>query len=112
MIEKVILNYLSSELTNIPVYMEHPENTEPPYIVLEKTGSNKKDFIKSAKIAVQSYGNTLFEAATLNETVKEKMDALISVQSVSASDLDTDYNFTDTRAKEYRYQAIYDITYY
>ena len=60
---------------------------------------------------MQSYGPSLFEAAELNERVKAAMDDLIQLPDIISSDLDSDYNFTDTSTKRYRYQAVYDIIY-
>lgn len=40
------------------------------------------------------------------------MDAAATCPEISGVKLDRDYNFTDTTTREYRYQAIYDLTYY
>ena len=34
------------------------------------------------------------------------------VASISAVRFDSDYNFTDTDTKHYRYQAVFEITHY
>ena len=39
------------------------------------------------------------------------MDAIIIRPDISASKLNSDYNFTDAATKQYRYQAIYDLYY-
>ena len=39
------------------------------------------------------------------------MDNIISLDSISKSKLNSDYNFTDTTKKQYRYQAVYDLVY-
>ena len=111
MIEKTILDYLSSELS-VPVYMERPENDEGEYVLIEKTSSRRENYISSATIALQSFGNTLYRAAELNEEVKTAMDGIITLNEISSSRLNSDYNFTDTTKKRYRYQAVYDITHY
>ena len=54
----------------------------------------------------------MYEAAVLNERVKKAMDDIAVLSNVSKSELNSDYNFTDTTKKEYRYQAVYDITYF
>lgn len=113
MIEKKVLDYLDSEL-DVPVWMEIPEGESLPdrYILLEKTGSSTGDHIRTSTIAIQSYGESLVAAAVLNEQVKKAMDGLISLEAVCRSRLNSDYNFTDTTKKKYRYQAVYDITHY
>ena len=110
MIEKVVLDFLSENL-RVPVTMEKPEIELDEYVLIEKTGSSESDFVKSATIAIQSYSTTLYKAAVLNEEVKGAMYNLLSVPMISKAKLNTDYNFTDTTTKRYRYQAIYDITY-
>ena len=110
MIETIVLDYLSSVLPE-PCSLEVPERPPARFVVLEKTGSIRKNFIDTASFAVQSYGPSLFEAAELNERVKAAMDDLILLPDIISSKLDSDYNFTDTATKKYRYQAVYNITY-
>ena len=111
MIETVVLGYLNQNLS-VPVYMERPETDVGEYVVIEKLGSGMTDRIYQATIALQSFGNTLFRAAEINEEVKAAMDNLIELPEVSRSHLNSDYNYTDTSKKRYRYQAVYDITHY
>ena len=108
MIETIVLDYLSSVLPE-PCSLEVPERPPERFVVLEKTVSSRKNFIDTASFAVQSYGPSLFEAAELNERVKAAMD--IQLPDIFSSKLDSDYNFTDTATKKYRYQAVYNITY-
>ena len=111
MIEETILNYLSSAL-EVPAGMEVP--AEPPgrFVVVEKIGSSRTDHICSAVIAVQSFAESLLEAARLNERVKEAMEGLDELDEIAAVRLNTDCNFTDPSTKRYRYQAVFDITHY
>lgn len=112
MIEKTIFDYLTTELAPVPVYMELPRHKPGTCVVIEKTGSGRGNHINSATIAVQSYAPSMLAAAQLNETVKTAMDAAVQLPDVSASRLNSDYNYTDTTTKEYRYQAVYDVTHY
>ena len=109
MIEKTILDYLSEGLA-VPVYLELPPEPPARCVVLEKTGSGKSNFIYSATVAIQSYAESLFLAASLNEEVKALMDNAAVLTDVTSARLNSDYNFTDTATKRYRYQAVYDIT--
>lgn len=110
MIEKVILDYLNGTLS-VPVHMEAPENKPEKYVILEKTGSGNDDFIENATFAIKSHAATLEEAAELNEAVKSAMDNIIVLNQISKCKLNSDYNFTDTSKKGYRYQAVYDVFY-
>src|SRR5690625_4418421 len=111
MIELIILNHLNSKLTE-SVHLEKPSSQTENYVVFEKTSSGKSNHLPTATFAFQSYGKSLYEAASLNERVKNAVESLIELNEIRGLDLNSDYNFTDTSTKEYRYQAVYDIRYY
>ena len=110
MIEKIIYDYLKSKLT-IPVCMEMPEKPSIPMILIEKTAGGMDDHVYEATIAIQSYGKTLYKSAEINEMVKNTMLDAIELDKVSEVKINSDYNFTDTERKLYRYQAVFDIKY-
>lgn len=112
MIENTVRKYLLEKLSPIPVYMEKPESKPAKYVLIEKTGSGIENHIKSATLAIQSIAGRLIEAGELNEQVNYAMEQIITLPNISRAKLDTDYNFTNTATKEYRYQAVYDLTYY
>lgn len=116
MIEKTVLDYLNTA-GNLPsgveAYMEVPEDTPERFITIEKTGGGIRDHICTATLAVQAYGSSLYEAAALNETVKALLSALADVSDdVGSCTLNSDYNFTDTSTKRYRYQSVWNIVHY
>lgn len=111
MIEKKVLGWLDTQLS-VPVYMERPLDVPESYVLLEKTGSSMENWIYSVTIAVQSYAPTLLGAAELNELVKAAMLNMIELGDVSSVKLNSDYNYTDTATKSYRYQAVFDIVAY
>ena len=111
MIEKIVMDWLDSELTE-PCRCEKPDNPPERYVLVEKTGSGEDNHVDSAVIAVQSYAESLYEAAALNMRVKAAMERIVTLGSIARCSLNSDYNFTDTTKKGYRYQAVYNITYY
>ena len=111
MIELVILNHLKEGL-DVPVFMEKPTNAPSEYVLFEKTGGGRNETMPSATFAFQSYSTSLFKAAVLNEAVKNEVDHLVLLDEIRGITLNTDYNFTDTTTKQYRYQAVYDIKHY
>ena len=114
MIEKIVLDYLNTKLqqSGIKAYMEKPESPPSKYVLVEKTGGGENDYIETAMIAVQSYADTLYEAASLNEMVKGFMrEITVPNTCITKAVLNTDYNFTDPTKKQYRYQAVYDLYY-
>ena len=82
------------------------------YVLVEKTGSGKENHIFDATIVVQSFSGTMYHAAMLNEKVKAAMENIVVLDDITRCDLNTDYNYTDTSRKKYRYQAVFDITHY
>lgn len=111
MIEKIVYDYLNTAI-DVPVFMEIPENEPIEFVVIEKTGSSRANLMDKATLAVQSYSNSLYNAAVLNELVKSKMFDSVSVDQITSCKLNSDYNTTDTQFKRYRYQAVFDIAYY
>lgn len=112
MIEKVVFDYLKSELTPVPVYMEIPSNPPTDFALIEKTGSSQSELLYTSTIAIQSYSDTLFRSVELNELVKTVMSGLTEDIHVTCCRLDGDYNFTDPTTKKYRYQAVFKVSHY
>jgi len=110
MIEVIILNHLKNKL-NVPVHLEKQTNALP-YVLFERTSGSKSNHLPSATFAFQSYADSLYNSALLNEQVKNAVESLIELDEIRGIDLNSDYNFTDTATKQYRYQAVYDIRYY
>lgn len=111
LIEQIVCDHLISQ--GIAAYTEKPPGgLAPPYVVIERTGGGETEHLRRATMAVQSCGATLFSAAGLNEVVKDAMAILPARPEVAACRMSGDYNFTDPETGRYRYQAIYDITYY
>lgn len=112
MIAKDLLDFLNSDETlNTPAYMEVPKALTD-FILLDQTGTSTTNHIKTTTIAVQSYGKTLWDAMQLNEKVKDAMQQFVWQDNVARVELETDYNFTNTETKQYRWQAVFQITHY
>lgn len=111
MIEIIILNHLKDKLT-IPVRLEKPEPVPTEYVLFEKTGSSRNNHLVASTFAFQSYSDSMYGSSLLNQEVKKAVDSLIENDDIASVKLNTDYNFTDTTTKKYRYQAVYDIKHY
>jgi len=111
MIEIIVYNYLNENLP-VPVYTEKPSNAPKRFVLIDKIGSSKENHLKSSTIAFQSYAESKYQAAFLNEQVKEAIENMIVLDEIAGVSLNSDYNFTDTTTKEYRYQAVFDINHY
>lgn len=113
MIEATLIDFLKGKTAaGANVFAEVPKNPPSTYIVIEKTGSATVNRITTATMVVRSYASTLLDAAALNERVKVVMDQMPELDDISSCDLNSDYNFTDPTSKQYRYQAVFQITHY
>jgi hypothetical protein len=109
-IEQTIIEYLSSALT-VPVYAEIPADPPDAFVLVEKTGGQTQNHLKSATLAVQSYSGTLYGAATLSASVCDALNRATELNAISHIETN-DYNYTDTQSKRYRYQAVVDCVYF
>lgn len=110
MIEETVLKHLKKSL-GAPVRLEEEEGEEQ-YILIERTGGSEANYIKHATLAIQSFSTSLYSAAKMNEEVKEAMKRIAERNDVCRCELNSDYNYTDTKRKKYRYQAVFNIAYY
>ena len=115
-IEKVVRDYLIRK--NIPgigshVYAEVPITHDFDYILIEKTGSGTDNMIYKPTIVIQSIATLdhgLYRAMEINEAVKAAMETIRDEEgSLFSCRLSSDYNYTKTGSKEYRYQAVYTL---
>ncbi len=110
MIEKIVLDYLKSKSIN--AYMERNNGIKGDFVLIEKTGGGEENHIKNSTLAIQSFSDSLYNTALLNEKIKELMKQIIELDEVSKCSLNSDYNYTIPNTKEYRYQAIFDLVHY
>ena len=109
MIEEIVFNYLKNKL-NVPVTFENINEVE--YVLIGKSGSSRFDFTNTATFFIQSYSSSKYIASLLNEKVKDVMYDLIELDEITSLHLNSDYDYTDTTIKKYRYQAVFDIGYF
>lgn len=110
MIEITVRQHLLAAL-DVPVVFEVPEQRPAKFIVLQKLGGGRENFLRRASVAVQSQADTLFGAAELHERAMAAMDTLPERDGIHGLHIMGDADFTDPDDKQYRYQAIYDIYY-
>lgn len=112
MIEVEIVKYLiSKKIADGQVYAEVPTEKPERYVVIQKTASGLEDGLNSAMVAVQSISqDSLLDAMTLNESVKQAMLSMAEENDdIYSCKLNSDYNYTDTETKKYRYQAVFNL---
>lgn len=111
MIEEVIIDYLNSTLS-IPVYSERPDESPDRFVLAEKIGSRNRNKLEESTFAFQSYAPSMYKAAKLNQDLIVAVNNMIRLENIVSVSRNSDYNFTDTTTKEYRYQAVFDIAHY
>lgn len=115
-IEKEVRDYLlTKNITGVGdrVYMELPGDGSEgdEYLLIQKTGNAYQDFLESPVIVIQSISKkSKYTAAFINELVKGAMFTFRDhVKNVFGCTLNTDYDFTNTQTKEYRYQSVWNM---
>lgn len=111
MIDVILKTYLETVL-DAPVYMEIPARKPNEFYILERMGGSEENFIKSSQFVIQSYAETLYRAAVMDEEAIAAMANAVTVEDVISTSLNSHYNYTDTASKQYRYQALFDIQHY
>ena len=111
MIEAIIRTYMLQTLGGIPVYNVVPKAVPKRYYVVEKTGGGMKNRVRTALITVQSYADSMAEAASMNE---DAINVLIDndVEEIASVRLNSDYNYSNPTTKQFRYQAVFDVVHY
>lgn len=106
--EKVLFDYLDNSLmVNVPIKTETPEDPPEKYVIFERTGSRStEERLGAVTFSVKSIAPTLYETVTLNENVKEALRRMPEITEVYGVEIQSDYNSTDTRMKQYRYTTI------
>lgn len=112
MIEATVRDYLAQKLNNVPVYLDIPADPPARFVSLEKTGSSRTNQVDTATFAIQSWDGRKYSASVLNQRVKEAMYDIVELDAIGAVRLSSDYDWTDTEKKHYRYQAVFSLTYY
>lgn len=110
-IEELIVQHLNDNLS-VPAYGEVPHNPPESYVVIERTGGGMSNRIRSAMITVDVYAQSMTAVQELNEQMLEAMDGLVEYNMVASCRLNTNYNDSDTRTKEHKYGALFDLVYY
>lgn len=110
-IEEYIVQYLSQQL-EIPVSGDVPSPRPASFVTVERTGGSEENLIPSATVAVQAWAPSRDTASLLCAQVEAAMAGITARPEISACNLNSSYNFTDTTLKTYRYQAIFELVYF
>lgn len=109
---ELLVKQLIEQKASVPVFLERQVNEPAEFFLIEKIGSSKTNHLESSTFAIQSYAQSLYQAARLNTEIKNIIESMIENHNIVSINLNSDYNYTDTETKKYRYQAVYEIKHY
>lgn len=109
--EKTLYDFLT-DILDVPVYLDNPSHDDS-YVTIELTGRTKENRVETGIFAIQTHATRRLVASQLADTVDAAMEDLLELDDISRVEKNSGfYNFTDTTTKEYRYQAIFEITFF
>lgn len=109
LIEPIILEYLKDELEMTDVYLEIPTPIPDSFVTIELKDRKVTNHIEAITLELMSYAPSMYEAASLDEKVRDAMDCAIELDEVMSSKCGGGNNSTDTANKKYRYRSYYNL---
>lgn len=106
--EQVLFDYLTRKLQlQAEVCTQVPEDPPEKYVVFARTSSQSdEEQLGAVTMVVKSIAPTLYGAVTLNESVKQALREMPETTEVYGVRIQSDYNSTDTRMKQFRYTTV------
>lgn len=109
-IELIIIQWLNENGHQAFADVPNPKPTE--FVTVEKTGGGIRNVrIGSARVAVQCWSTSRYNAARLADTVISQLDALLAMPHVRYATVNSLFNFPDADGKKARYQIVLDVCY-
>ena len=110
LIEQRVLEYLQDELSMNDIYTEIPRNRPEMFVELRVTDRGMSNRINEVTIELSSYAPTKYEAAALDELVRNAMDSIIQLDDISCRFGGGNDN-PDTELKIPRYRCYFNLFY-
>lgn len=109
MIEVRVKTYLETALEGVSVWLETPKDISGKFVVIQLVDRDEKNLIDGATIEIRSYADSKYDAAVLDESVRDAMRTLN--ESDITAHLGGGNDATDTSLKKYRYRCYYNLYY-
>lgn len=116
LIEQVVKQYLDGVFTGegsdegVDVYLETPETLPASFIVFRLADRGKENQINAVTLEMMSYAPSKYEAALLDEKLRDAMDNIITLPDISCR-FGGGNDSPDTSLKKYRYRCYYNLYY-
>lgn len=112
MIQKIIRDYLTTELVSIPVYMEQPKTAPAEWVLIELADSGQTNQICAATLFIRCNAQSMYAAAALSESVKALMLDAIQLDAISAVKIGGERSGIDTTNRIYQYDLTFNTFFY
>ena len=113
MIEETVINYLIAQgIADGAVYAEVPLKDIPDhYVLIQRSSGSITDYIRQIGLYTEARSRiSKLDAAQLHEDVISAMQEIRDHTELFRCKLNAEYDAALTSTKEYRYQALWDIT--
>lgn len=110
LIEKFVRDYLLTKL-NVPVYMEQPAGRVSEYVVFYVTDRGKENHINMATVEFSSYADSKFDAAELDQDLRDAMEGIVETPEIFASKFGGGNDDKDNELNRYRYRSYFNLYY-
>lgn len=111
MVDVEILNRLKA-LLSLNVYMEVPDDAPEEFYVIQFVKGECRHGLAEMSIIAQSYGNTMYRACDMNKDMEAALESLITEDYIRDISRNGSYPYNKTDIKQYRYQCLFDVSYY
>ncbi|MBR2591894.1 MAG: hypothetical protein IKD62_02890 [Oscillospiraceae bacterium] len=114
-IEEILIAYLRQrDLPGIgsEVYAEKPVSPPDAYVTIQRTGGHAKDHLRHYTVHIDVFSKvSKLRAMQIHEELLSAMqEAPNYIQDVFQCALNSDYDASDVRTKEYRFQSLWLVT--
>lgn len=110
MIEQTVKEYLDTVLEDVKVFLEIPKQMPDKFIVFQLINRGIENRINEATLEFRSYAPTKYEAALLDEKLRDAMESMHEGTDISCR-LGGGNDDPDTTLKKYRYRCYYNLYY-
>ncbi len=112
MIEEIVIRYLAGKgIAGGNVYAEVPLNPPVAYVLIQRSSGTITNQLRHLGLYTESRcRRSKLEAARLHEDVIAAMRNIRDETELFRCDLNAEYDAAMTQTKEYRYQALWEIT--
>lgn len=112
MIETIVKDYLDNYFSSlglaVPVYLETPKTLPDKFIIFQRVDIGRENHIDEYTLEFRSYAESKYEAASLDETLREAMDDMHNTTDITCH-LGGGNDDQDTTLKKYRYRCYYNL---